>query len=293
MVSTRKWLSSLAVGSLLVASSVGRGAAQADDPAGSQDVRSSPGDVRLFQSFFSDALISRRPYLGGTASVQDYPGGNVIEFDALAGYVFTPRIELQGRLGFVQLSPDDGDGRSGLTDLFVTGHYLFDDLPLNDAGDVIDIGVGGYADLPIGESEVGGNTLDFGVSGALRYDVNGRVGLAGGVGIDFVKTPSTTTVMVGFCIPGIYFPVCHPGSISEAGGGRETSVRLSGGAIYGATDVLNLVGELRFEPEFDYAALSGGLDYAAPFGHLRGALLIGLDDGAPDVSLVAQLLRSF
>lgn len=289
MVSPRRLLSTAIVVSLLSTSNVDEGAAQANEPTASEDVRSSPGDVRLFQSFFSDAVISRASYLGGAASAQEYPGGNAIELDAMAGYAFTPQIELQGRLGLMHTSPDDGDGSSGLTDLLVTGQYLFDDLPLNDAGDVIDIGVGGYTDLPIGESEVGGNTLDFGVFGAMRYDVSDRVALAGNVGIDFVKAPSS--FVPGFCVAGIYLPVCTQGSISA--GGRETSISLGGGAIYGATNELNLVGELRIETEFDYAALSGGVDYAVPFGHFRGALLIGLDDGAPDVGLVAQLLRFF
>ncbi|MGH7576013.1 MAG: hypothetical protein ACREM1_12925 [Longimicrobiales bacterium] len=287
MASRQGLLSSLTVVSLFAGLSAGEGAAQASEPTGSQEVQSNPQDVRLFQSFFSDALISRTGYVGGAASAQEYPGGNAIELDAMGGYAFTPQIEIQGRLGFLRSSPDEGDGSSGLTDLLVTGQYLFDDLPLNDAGDVMDIAVGGYTDLPIGESEVGGNTLDFGVFGALRYDLNERLALAGNLGIDFVKTPSSFTP--GFCIPGIYLPVCTQGNVDA--GGRETSLNIGGGAIYGATDQLNLVGELRIETEFDYAALSGGVDYAVTFGHIRGALLVGLDDGAPDVGLVMQLVR--
>lgn len=205
MVSARRVFASVGIASLLVPMVAARGAAQASPATHGQNTTPTTQDVRLFQSFFTDARISGRPYLGGAASAQDYSAGNTIGLEAMAGYTFTPQVELQGRVGFLRTSPDGGDGSSGLTDLLVTGQYLFDDLPLNDAGDVIDISVGGYADLPIGEEDIGGSTFDLGVFGALRHNINDDLALTGNVGLDFVEGLSSS--MPGFCVAGIYLPV--------------------------------------------------------------------------------------
>lgn len=246
-------------------------------------------EVRLFQSFFSDARITGTPFWGGGLSIRSFDGGNGVGLDAIGGYTLTPQIEIQAQLGFLRSSPDQGESSSGFTDLFVSGQYLFDDVRLNAGGDILDLAAGGYIDLPAGKAALGGNTLDFGMYGAARYPMNERFTLTGNLGLNFVETIEQGIGLIGFC-PGFYFGYC---ATPRSELGRRTSVSIGAGALYQADDDVYVVGEFRGETEFDYAALSGGVDYGTTFGHLRGALAVGLADGAPDVSLVAQILRAF
>lgn len=258
------------------------GMAQTPEPTSVQE-------VRLFQSFFSDARITGRPYWGGGLSIGDSDGRSSAELDAVVGYTIIPELEMHAQLGFLRSSPDEGDSSSGFTDLLVVGQYLFDDVRVNAAGDVLDIAAGGYVDLPAGQSDVGGNTLDFGLYGAARYPMNDRTTLTGNLGLNSADPIETGIGLIGFC-PGFYFGYCATPRFES---GRATSVSIGAGALYQASGDVYLVGEFRAETEFDYAALSGGVDYTTRFGHLRGALAAGLADGAPDVSLVAQVLRPF
>ena len=74
----------------------------------------------------------------------------------------------------------------------------------------------------------------------------------------------------------------------------ETSLVLAGGLIYPHSEQLNFVGEAVLRTEGDYFLISGGADYKLQSGgRVRGALGIGLDDGAPDFSLLASYLMPF
>lgn len=156
---------------------------------------------------------------------------------------------------------------------------------------------GAYLDLPIGEEDIGGGTLDVGFYGALRWPASERVLLTGTLGVDFVKGPSFGSPgIVCYPPPPSPFDVPPPSLCFPVPGGdgeRVTSTNVGAGVVIRTSEeALHIVGELRLEPEFNYAALSGGADYALPgLGHLRGAVLVGLDDGAPDAGLVAQLVR--
>lgn len=251
--------------------------------------QTSAQEVLLFQSFFSDARITGAPYWGGGLSVRESDGGSGLELDAIAGYTVNPQIEIHAQLGFLRSSRDGGGSSSGLTDLLIAGQYLFDDVQINATGDVLDLSAGGYIDLPAGQADVGGNTFDFGMYGAARYPIDGRTTLTGNLGLNFVETVEAGVGLIGFC-PGTYFGYCATPRFEQ---GRATSVSLGAGALYQAASNVYLVGELRAQTEFDYALLSGGVDYATRFGHLRGALAVGLADGAPDLSLVAQIVRPF
>ena len=71
---------------------------------------------------------------------------------------------------------------------------------------------------------------------------------------------------------------------------HETSLNIGAGAIYPINEQLNLVGELFMQSEGDYMMLSGGVDYNLGSGRIRGALGLGLDDGAPDIKIMGGYL---
>lgn len=251
----------------------------------------SASNVRLFQSYFSDARITGRPYIGAEPSFSSFGDADIVQLYARGGYTVNPQVEVEGQLGYRRVGLDGDNSGSGLTDLVVTARYLF-----VDTGDY-DIAGGAYLDLPTGDESIGAGEFDFGFYGALRSPVTNRVTLTGTLGVDFVKG-------AGFFAPTICLPappspgpfplpsICSPEITAE--GDREVSINLGGGVIVRtAQDALHIVSELRIEPEFDYAAISGGPDYYMPaIGRIRGALVIGVDDGSPDFALLAQIVRA-
>jgi len=68
----------------------------------------------------------------------------------------------------------------------------------------------------------------------------------------------------------------------------DSNLLFGGGTIYKVNEQLNIVGELNIWSKNDYMMLSGGVDYLLGNGRLRGALGIGLDDGAPDITLIGS-----
>lgn len=256
--------------------------AQNDVPPDGQAETDAP-PVWLFQSFFADAMADGA-YWGGGLSVRDFDDGSAMQLDAVGSYAITSQIEVQGQLGFARIDPGEGSSASGFTDLLLAGHYVFDNI-----GTVSAIAAGGYVELPVGKRSVGGNTLDFGAYGAVRHIVNERATVTGNLGVDFVETTDFQLSLIGFCDP-FFFGVCAAPLYELE---RKASLGIGGGVIYAIENGLNLIGELRLETVFDYAALSGGVDYAGELGHMRGFIAVGLDDGAPDLALNIQLLRAW
>ena len=213
-------------------------------------------EVRLFQSFFEEGSITPATLVNPGLTFSDFDGGSIFTIGGQAAFPLTPLFELGLDLNFASINPDGGNGESGLTDLGVSGHYkVLDDLT--------QVSVGGSVTLPIGSEDIGQGDVDFGMFGALRHPVRSNLALTGLVGIDFV----------------------------ERGTDRDAGLQVGGGLIYRTQRDFNVVSELRIETEGDYAGLSGGLDYETDGGgRLRGGLLIGLDDGAPDLALLASIL---
>ncbi len=176
------------------------------------------------------------------------------------GYPFTPKFELDAGLDFINTNPDNnGEGESGLSDLFVLGKYKVYEQTTK-------ITAGGYITLPIGSEKLGQENFNFGAFGALRHPLQTKTALTAALGLDFL----------------------------EFGDDREFSILLAGGLVQQLNNQVNLVGELKIETERDYAMLSGGIDFELnSAGQLRGALGLGLDDGAPDIALLASYLLAF
>ena len=154
--------------------------------------------------------------------------------------------------------------RSGISDILIAGRY-------NLKPDETKISAGGFITLPIGEEKVGQSNLNFGAFGALRHPLESGMVITGTLGIDFSEVPK------------------RGGDDSD----YETSLNIGGGVIYPHSDQLSIIGEIGLRTEGDFFLLSGGVDYNITSGRVRGALGVGLDDGAPDVMLLGSYLFQF
>lgn len=216
-------------------------------------------DTHLFQSFFHDATITKTPYGEAGLAFNSWEDGSIFNLGVQGGYGINPNLEVGGGLSFINSSPEEGDGQSGLSDLLVAGRYLLSNAAAK-------ITAGGYVTLPIGSEDIGQGALNFGFMGAMRYPLENGMVVTASLGLDFV----------------------------EIADDHENSLRIAGGAIYPVNAELNAVGELVIKTEGDYMLLSAGADYKLEgLGKVRGALGLGLDDGAPDFVIMASYLMNF
>jgi hypothetical protein len=244
--------------------------------------RETTDEVHLFQNFFRDATIAANPYGEGFVNYSSYEYGSMFALGVQGGYGITPVLELNANLGYASFSPKNGDGSSGLTDLTVAGRYLvYDENSLR-------ITAGGLLTAPIGSEEIGNGNLNFGAFGATRYTLPNAMVITGTIGLDFYETTTYTGGSLDF-VNGQYIYV-EPEEKTE----YENSLVLAGGLIYPQSDQLAIIGEIMFKTDVDYSMLSGGVDYQLQGnGRVRGAIGLGLDDGAPDFLLMLSYLMSF
>jgi hypothetical protein len=216
-------------------------------------------EIHTFQTFLKDAPITTKPYAEAGLDFSSYELWNSFGFGIQGGYPVNPQFEVGGYLGFLNLSPDEGDSQSGITDITVAGRYnLLPSTPL--------ISAGAYLTLPVGSEDVGQGNFDFGAFGALRYALQNGIVVTGTVGLDFLETYN----------------------------GRDVASHIAAGGIYPVNNQLNVLGELNFRTDYDYTVLSVGGDYLLDIGgHVRGALGIGLEDGAPDFMILGGYLHMF
>ncbi|MDX1671610.1 MAG: hypothetical protein R3211_04660 [Balneolaceae bacterium] len=206
-------------------------------------------DVRLFQSFFRDAPITSLAYGNGTVDYNDFDFFDRTSFGFQGGYAVLPELEIGAGIFYHSLNFEQFDSQSGIADIPVFGRYNFISEETTFSG-------GGFVTLPVGSEDIGMGNLNFGFFGAVRHPASEYVILTGNVGVDFIETP-----------------------IND----KEASLNLGGGVIYAANEKLNILGEISIQTETDFSALSGGADYLlGDIIRLRGNLLFGLDDNAPD-----------
>lgn len=245
----------LVIVSLLLAAAPG---AQAQDSSttyssGTYANHSDRSDVRPFLAWIPDATFTPGVDLEPVIEFGDFDNASVISAAAYAAVRVTDGIEVGGRWGFSTLDPDRGDGNTGIEDLRVYGRYH---IPVESDGE---FALGAQLTLPIGDEDVGQSNFDFEAFGAMRYAVEDVMTLLAHVGLQSL----------------------------EFGNDREAGLRLGGGVLLPLTEEVSLVTELDLGTAIDYAAISGGVDFELPTsGHLRAALALGLDDGAPDFELL-------
>lgn len=213
-------------------------------------------DVHLFQSFFRDAPIAIGPYGEAVFNYSDFDFNQRMTYGAQGGYGLTENIQLAAGIYYRSIDFGEPGTESALADIPVYGLYNFVDGDTKFSG-------GAYATLPVGDEIIAEGDLDFGVFGAVRHPASEQVVLTGTLGIDFLET----------------------------GIDREASLYLGAGVIYAANTRLSIVNELSIQSDIDYSALSSGVDYKlGEVIRLRAALLLGVDDAAPDYGLTAGFL---
>lgn len=238
----------------------------AQQPAPSPALTS--GSDRLFLAFAEDSAIIETQWWEGQLAFSDGPPIDTTALLLQAALQPTRNLELGGRVGF-----GDTDAGSGATDLDFWGKW-----GLGTAGADTEFAVGGLATIPTGDDTagLGRDSFDFEVFGSLRHRLENAV-ISGHLGYRFNGD----------------------GTIGGASFNGKNSVLLGAGLIVPMSDVVSLVGELNMETEriengdSDLRALAGVNWRAFNRGILRGAVAVGLTDGAPDAQVLAGYAYTF
>ncbi len=223
-------------------------------------------EVRFFDHYFNDAVAVTGKYLEGGAYFGDFDGGSIFQFGAQGGMPVAPGVDAGARWSIINWDPDHGDGESGLSDIELWGRYRLEqtEIPAK-------VTVGGMLTLPVGEEKVGEGNVDLGVFAAGRMLLDNGIVAMGSLGLNFIE-------------------------YTDAFGDddREMSLHLGGGAIFEFSPQTHGTAEFAMDTKEDYFALTGGVDRLLPTGaRLRGAISLGLDDGAPDLALQGSYMIRF
>ena len=221
-------------------------------------------DVRFFEHFFDDAAVVKSMHVEAVGIYADFDAASVFILGAQGGMPVNAKLDVGARWSFNSFDFDNGGSESGISDIELWGRYQLK------SQSKANITMGGSLTLPIGDEDIGGDRLNFGGFVAARIPIDNRIVVMGSVGLNFVEVP-------GF-----------------SGDDRELSVHLGGGAIYQLNGQTHVTGEVGIDTEEDYFALTGGVDHAiSSAARVRAALVVGLDDGAPDVALQGGFLLNF
>ncbi len=229
-------------------------------------------NVRTFQSFFQDAVVMDNAYGEAGLGYSDFTGGSLLDLGVQGGIPLSPQLELGFGANFLSFSPEVGDGNSGINDIRLSGIY-------NLVPDPSKISVGGYLTLPVGSEDVGAGDLDFGFFGAIRHPLNENMVVTGTAGFSFFEITTFS-----------FNPTTFE---TEESTEYESSLGLAGGLINKLNENTHIVGEFVLRTEGDFMLLSGGVNHELGSGTVRGALGVGLDDGAPDFIISASFLKFF
>ncbi len=218
---------------------------------------------RLFQAFAEDAaLVPVQWWEGQLVHVSADPTDETL-LNLVAAFQPIRRLEVGGRVGFGRTDSTDGlpDG-SGATDLDLWGKW-----DIGSAGTQLAFAAGGLVTVPTGDDQagLGHDAFDVEAFGALRYAVP-HATLSAHLGVRF----NGNGHIEGIPLDG------------------KTSTLLGAGVIVPLSDQVSLVGEANVESERYRGAdsdfrLLGGVNWR-PFnrGMVRGAIAVGLTNGAPD-----------
>jgi hypothetical protein len=224
-------------------------------------------NVHLFQSFLYDAPIATRPYAEGGLTYNNWDGGTSILIGAQGGYGLNEKIEIGARLGFQSWSFEGADGTSGITDITAVGRYN-----IVNSSSPTKISAGAMLTLPVGSEDIGQGRMNFGGFGALRHALDSGIEITANVGLFFLE-------MEEFNQRTFEVETTH-----------KTAINIGAGVIYPLNDKMSIVGEFNTMSEVEYTALSCGINYKMGKGCLRGAIALGLSDGAPDFAIIGGYL---
>lgn len=230
---------------------------------------------RLFLSFIEDGTVIENQWWEGQLELSD---GDSVDTRVLRGIVALrpwDDIEVGARVGFGSTDTDAGlpDG-SGATDLDLWGKYRFDS-----GVEGLEYVAGGVVTVPTGDDTAGLGFDAFSVSafGAVRRAFPEAI-VAGHLG---VRLNGDGNVFGSGDLDG------------------DPSIMAGVGVIVPVADRISIVGEVdfegnRFEGGDNDARLLGGVNWRLENNaSVRGAVAIGLADGAPDLQIVAGYAARF
>jgi hypothetical protein len=248
---------------------------------GATSSRATSGQDRLFLTFAEEAATV--PHQWWEAQLEFFDG-DPADATLLRGIVAMrpyQNLELGGRVGFGSTdAPGDLPEGSGATDLDLWGKWHFGAVNAQ-----TEFAVGAIATVPTGDDSagLGDDSFDIAGFGSARFRTDSII-FSGVAGIRFNGDGQ------------VYGGEDAPFGFETQG---ETSVLLAGGALYPVSDVFTLTGEVRFESERvdgqdSDVRLAAGANWR-PWnrGMLRGALVIGLSDGAPDAQVLLGYAYTF
>ncbi len=238
------------------------GVASAASPA-----PASNGDTRLFQAFAEDAaIVPNQWWEGGFEFTSGQPpsDGHLDVSALMLTAAFQPLkgFEVGGKVGFGSSSADENlpDG-NGATDFDLWGKWH-----IGGSGKA-DFAVGALATIPTGDDTAGLGYDAFNVEGfgAMRYQLSQAI-VAAHVGFRI----NSDGHFLGYPLDG------------------KTSALMGLGLVYPVSDQVGIVGEANLESErwegadSDLRLLVGVNWRPLNKGMIRGAVSVGLTDGAPD-----------
>ncbi len=217
--------------------------------------------VRLIKNFFIDAVTPTSTFVAGSLGFSDFDSGSRTDLSTKGGMPINNDIDFGMQWRHISNDLDGADETSGLNALELNSRYFFK-IP----NSPISMSAVGLITLPVGEKKVGGDQFNFGAFAAARYPVQDNLVITANLGLLSLDLPK----------------------------GREISVHMAAGTIFILEPKVGLIGELTIQTEEEYSALSVGADYQLISNiSVRPALAVGLDDGAPDLELSAELLIDF
>lgn len=246
---------------------------------------STKDDVRFFEHLINDAATVSHAYAGGEAGYADFDDGSGFFFNALGGMPVSDQLDVGASWAFVNTDPKKGKSQSGRSDPILWGRYRISSTSR------ANITVGGVSTLPVGEEKVGADNFDFGAFMAARMPLKNGVVVMGSVGLNSVEV---IEYGMGINSQGGFGDPSGAVTFKTAKKERKLTMHLGGGAIFALDPKTHLIGEVGIDTEEDYFALTGGADHAlSANSRLRAALVVGLDDGAPDFALRGGFLVDF
>lgn len=230
-------------------------------------------DTRLLQRPEWDGAVFTGLYLDGQFRYQDWDNGDgwMVGPTFAMSFAEVPELETGARLYFIDFDPKWGGSENGFSDIDIWGKYLVLDDPL-----LLSVGV--LFTLPTGDEDIplprSSGEFNLELFGAARYYATDMLALIGHLGL---RMNSNMDVRAG-------------GVKGEVDG--ETQFMLGGGAVFEASEELDILGELNFATKAYQGwdsdiELTGGVQYNfSPDFCGRAGLGVGLDDGAPDWELI-------
>jgi len=250
--------------------------------------------IRLFDSFFGDAVRLKNPYAELDMELHGFENGSKSTYKLRAGVPITSNIDFGGSIGIVnRYSESSDDSDTDVSDLTFSVRYHFDNLNVFDFKPA-NVSAGMRFDIPTGGGE---DSLEFEAFSAIRLPVNKKLVATGHLGLGYAEHTSIIVAGSSHNISGIF------GATNNIGGTDISLVAVddggfsffaSTGVIYKIDPSIHITMELSGDTGNEAGFFTSGVDYEIiPNGRLRFGVGAGFGDRAPDYTVQGGFLYSF